>query len=57
MTIRIDPLTGGSYDREKVMYTDYLYLTEEQANLVMSKLTYKERDATFLKIIRDRERN
>jgi len=56
MNMKIDPLTGGGYDKEKEMYTNYFYLTEEQAILIMSKLTYKERDAAFLKIIRERKR-
>lgn len=50
MNKRIDPLTGGSYDSEIKIYTDYHKLTVEEAALIMSKLTYKERDNAFNKI-------
>lgn len=42
----IDPLTGGSYQREKLMYMTYHNLSEEQAAIVMSQITYSGRDAT-----------
>ena len=54
MNKQIDPLTGGSYDSEIKIYTDYHKLTIEEATLVMSKLTYKERDNAFNKIINNR---
>ena len=50
MNKQIDPLTGGSYDSEIKIYTDYHKLTIEEATLIMSKLTYKERDNAFNKI-------
>ena len=50
MSKQIDPLTGGSYDSEIKIYTDYHKLTIEEATLIMSKLTYKERDNAFNKI-------
>lgn len=50
MNKKIDELTGGSYDNEIKIYTDYHKLTIEEATLIMSKLTYKERDNAFNKI-------
>ena len=50
MNKKIDPLTGGSYDNEIKIYTDYHKLTIEEATLIMSKLTYKDRDNAFNKI-------
>lgn len=41
----LDPLTGGSYDREKIMYMTYHGLSEEQAAIVMGQTTYSGRDA------------
>lgn len=41
----VDPLTGGSYAREKLMYMTYHNLSEEQAAIVMSEITYSGRDA------------
>jgi len=51
MNMRIDPLTGGNYDSEKEIYTNYHKLNDEQATYVMSKLTYKERDTAFAEIV------
>jgi len=56
MNTRIDPLTGGNYDSEKKIYTHYHKLNNEQATYVMSKLTYKERDAAFHTIIRNQNK-
>jgi hypothetical protein len=44
---RIDPLTGGKYVREKAMYIIYHGFNESEAEFVMSKITYSERDKTF----------
>jgi len=56
MNTRIDPLTGGNYDSEKKIYTYYHKLNDEQATYVMSKLTYRERDAAFHTIIRNQNK-
>ena len=50
MNNQIDPLTGGSYDSEKYIYIKFHKLTDEEATLIMSKLTHKERDDAFNKI-------
>ena len=42
----IDPLTGSTYEREKLMYMNYHNLSEEQAAIVMSYGNYRDRDAT-----------
>lgn len=41
----LDPLTGSTYEREKLMYMNYHGLSEEQASIVMSHDTYRDRDA------------
>lgn len=48
---KMDTLTGNTYEGELNMYMRYHGLTLEQATLVMSAQTFKERDKIFNDII------
>ena len=50
----IDPVTGGSFAREKAMYMNYHGFTEDEADLVMAAQSYKDRDKVFSDIVQKR---
>ncbi len=50
----IDPVTGGSYEREFSMYVNFHGLTHEEATLVMKEQTHSSRDKVFGDIVQKR---
>lgn len=51
MDERIDPLTGGSFHKEFMMYVNYHGLPHWEAEQVMRCQTHRERDEMFAKFM------